>query len=165
MTAKEFKTHIVPAYGAMLALARRMLAEAHDDPDDVVQDVFRSLWEKHSEMVLPDNPTAFVLRCIRNRCLDLVRKPVHTVPIEYADIDNTSDDDEAEIFEERLTLISHLINNLGEPRRSILRLNIRGVPTERIALQFKLSEGNVRQILSRTRRELRTLAINSINSD
>ncbi len=164
MTATEFKTYIVPAYGAMLALARRLLATATDDPDDTVQDVFRSLWEKHAELDLPDNPTGFALRCIRNRCLDLLRRPVHTVPIEYADADTRpAEDEEAEVFEERLTIVNQLIDRLGEPRQSILRLNIRGVPNGEIARQFNISEANLRQILSRTRRELRAAALKSIN--
>ena len=44
MTAKEFQTTILPAYGAMAATARRILGD-EEIAKDAVQDVMRTLWE------------------------------------------------------------------------------------------------------------------------
>lgn len=166
MTASEFKTHFIPAYGAMLALAQRMLVGAADDADDVVQDVFRGLWEQCSELSLPANPVAFALRCVRNRCLDVLRRPERFVSLEGTpSVLCSVSDEEVNGLEERLVVLTRYVYELAEPRQTILRASMRGVSAAEIARNMGLSEANVRQILSRTRRELRNLVINKLRTD
>lgn len=157
MTATEFQTTILPAYGAMEAVARRMLGD-DEIARDTVQDVMRTLWEGRDHICGVTNGAAYAIRAVRNRCLDILRqKPaVDTSPIDEVadDIAEDCDDDTR-----RMELLLKSIEKLGEPRRTILRLSLAGKSGAEIARAVDMNEGTVRQHLSRSRKELRKLIL------
>ena len=159
MTALEFKNNILPTYGAMLALACQILA-SQEDAADVVQDVMRSLWERHKDIELPDSIYGFVFRCTRNRCIDFLRreKNISSLDEMYKNTieDNTED---TVFFTERLKLVMMHIKLLDPQRRTVMLLSMKGASTAQIANHTGISETNVRQILSRTRRQIRNLVL------
>lgn len=157
MTATEFQSIILPAYGAMEAVAKRMLG---DDAIamDAVQDVMRTLWESRQRIVGVTNGAAYAVRAVRNRCLDILRQkpaadltPVDSLTEELAE----DDEDDAR----RIDMLLKAIDNLGEPRQTILRLSLEGKSGAEIARKVNMNEGTVRQHLSRSRKELRKLII------
>lgn len=163
MTATEFKSAILPAYGAMSAIARKILGD-RENAEDAVQDVMRSLWEGRERIEISGAAAAYAVRAVRNRCLDILRrKPAEaTTPIESV-ADTVADDNTDDI--KRLERLSTAIDNLGEPRRTILRLSLAGKSGAEIASTVSLSETNVRQHLSRSRKELRKLIIQYENDE
>lgn len=46
-----------------------------DEAEDLVQDVFCTLWKKVSEGPAPADGKAYLYSCVRNRCLDVLRSP------------------------------------------------------------------------------------------
>lgn len=46
-----------------------------DEAEDLVQDVFCTLWKKTSEGLNPAEGKAYLYTCVRNRCMDLLRSP------------------------------------------------------------------------------------------
>ena len=163
MTASEFQDDILPAYGAMLALATRLLG-SRDYGADVVQDVIRGLWEKHSDLVFSGTPAAFAMRCVRNRCVDVLRHESRTVSLELSVSETLADnvDDNSELAD-RIVSLNRSIETLGEPRKSIIRLSMAGHSVREISGRLALTETNVRQLLSRTRRQLKDMILNSSN--
>ena len=123
---------------------------------DAVQDVMKQLWEHHGELAVPRNPSSYVLRCVRNRCIDILKQQRDVTGIDESDF-QSSDDENDELYMERLGAIEESISKLKEPSKSVLLLNLKSVPIAEISALTGLSEVNIRQILSRTRRRLKTI--------
>lgn len=64
----EFETLYIQCFPPSMRLAMSLLHE-EDEARDVVQEVFLRLWESD---ILVDNPTAFLLRAVRNACLNRI---------------------------------------------------------------------------------------------
>ena len=155
MTALEFKLSVIPAYGTMMAVARSMLGK--EEAEDAVQEVFKQLWLRHTELNIKGDVTIFAVRCVRNRCLDILKSPKRTVSFttNFTSLPTETVDDQATV--ETTNRLRQEIERLKEPAKSVLSLNLDGKSTEEIAELQGLSAANVRQILSRTRRHLRQL--------
>lgn len=163
MTATQFKTVIIPAYGAMKAVAGRILGD-RDSAEDAVQDVMRSLWENRERIEISSAGAAYAVRAVRNRCLDLLRRKPATATTPIEEVSETLPDDISDDFR-RIEHLSIAIDTLGEPRKTILRLSLAGKSGAEIARTVNLSEANVRQHLSRSRKELRKLIIQYENDE
>ena len=72
MLARDFKTEVLPMSSKLLRFALQILQD-EEEAKDVLQDIFLKLWQKRDELEKVENLEAFVLRMIRNRCLDLIR--------------------------------------------------------------------------------------------
>ncbi len=107
-------------YSKMYHLARYILFDT-DECHDVVSDVFARILEDKITL-LPDTEEAFLLRSVRNRCLNLIaRKSVKERATRQLLDDTTgvmaADDDER--LDQLMLIISHLEPPL---RQQILRL-------------------------------------------
>lgn len=152
MNALEFKELVIPAYGVMEAAALRIL-RSPDDAADAVQDVMRRLWERHEEIDIHTNITAYAVRSVTNRCMDIVRNSRSTEDVvNYADIVDEDNTEKVVLLEK----LDRAIAELDEPRHTIVVMSLEGSCTTDIARAVGLGESNVRQILSRTRKDLRT---------
>lgn len=67
----EFETLYTRCFPASMRLAMSLLHE-EDEARDVVHEVFLKLWESDETI---GNPTAFILRAVRNACLSRLRSP------------------------------------------------------------------------------------------
>lgn len=68
----EFETLYIQCFPPAMRLAISLLHE-EDEARDVVHEVFLKLWESD---VKTDNPTAYVVRSVRNACVSRIRKLV-----------------------------------------------------------------------------------------
>lgn len=64
----EFETLYTQYFPPSMRLAMSLLHE-EDDARDVVQEVFLKLWESNIRI---ENPTAFIIRSVRNACLNRI---------------------------------------------------------------------------------------------
>lgn len=152
MNALEFKELVLPAYAVMEAVALRIL-HSPDDAADAVQDVMRKLWERHEEIDIRTNITAYAVRSVTNKCLDIVRNRPPTEDVDkFADIVDEDETQKVVLLEK----LDRAIAELDEPRHTIVVMSLEGRRTVDIAQATGLGEANVRQLLSRTRKELRT---------
>lgn len=64
----EFETLYIQCFPLSMRMAMSLLHE-EDEARDVVQEVFLKLWESNTRF---DNPTAFLIRAVRNACLNRI---------------------------------------------------------------------------------------------
>ena len=109
-------------YERMYRLARTILYDA-DECRDVVSDVFERLL-REATVLLPDTEEAYLLRSVRNRCLNIIaHKGVRTRVEKMLVMDEESmisDNDD-----EQLDRLRDIIDHLDPPiRQRILRLRL-----------------------------------------
>lgn len=140
---RMFRQH----YERMYRLASRILMDA-DESRDVVSDVFAQLLADHTTL-LPDTEEAYLMRSVRNRCLNLiahktVRERVARLLIGSEETATTDDGDETA---ER---VRQIIDGLEPPlRRQILHLrHVQGLSYQTIADETGVSKVTVYHHLS-----------------
>ena len=111
-----FRAH----YEKMYNLARCILYD-DDECKDVVSEVFSKILVDHVTL-LPESEEAYLMRCVRNACLNVIaRKSTKDKVVKLLIDENDEyilDDDD-----ERLSLLMQIIDRLEPPlRRMILRL-------------------------------------------
>jgi len=149
-------TAIHDRYEARLhAYARQLLGGAHHDAEEVVQDAFvralRALRADDREMALK----AWLYTIVRNRALDVLRRPVRTTDIEpHAPILRDTAPDPSERFvrsEELGALVAHL-KRLPERQRTALVLHeMGGASHKAIAERLAVTTGGSKALVSRAR--------------
>lgn len=69
-SATEFEALYIRCFPAAMRLAMSLLHD-EDEARDVVQEVFARLWESD---IRADNPMAFIVRAVRNACINRINK-------------------------------------------------------------------------------------------
>lgn len=151
MEQKEFKKHIIPMQSAMQLLAERMLGDVCD-AEDVVQDVFVTLWERREELDKVVRIESYCMQMVRMRCIDLIRKRKRQM--EHVEtIRNLSDEEvmmEVEEMQDRSALLDKLMMELPEKQRKAVRMRyIDECDTRQIEKALQMSSSNVYTTLSR----------------
>lgn len=149
MDASEFKQLIIPLYSGMLSLALRMTGGDSDSAADIVQETLAHLWEKRDTLIAK-NIKSLCLISVRNRCINELRNARAGVSIDDAPpLHAPPPPDNANLYQ--------AISRLPESYRRIISLSLRGYSNKEIASLLNLNIDNVRQLLSRGRRRLRTI--------
>lgn len=158
MTLETFNTQIVIHYRTMYRVALS-LTHSPDDAADAVQDAMSNLWDARRMLDGVHDSKAYCIRTVRNSCLEKLRRVDMTDRLDEAvqcDV-AASDGREVEMLDE-LNRVNEAIDALPPLSRRVLRMNAYdGCSGQEIAEATGLSEANVRVILSRTRKRLRTL--------
>ena len=149
-------TAIHDRYEARLhAHARQLLGGAHHDAEEVVQDAFvralRALRADDREMALK----AWLYTIVRNRALDVLRRPVRTTDIEpHAPTlrDTAPDPSERVARSEELGALVADLKRLPERQRTALVLHEMGGASHRaIAERLAVTTGGSKALVSRAR--------------
>ena len=137
----------------------RMLAE------DIVQECSLDLWNLAGSGYEIGNPFHYLLRMVRNRCIDTVRKSMNAgVRDGMMTSAEPSCPDESARIESRdmLRLIGEEIERLPENQRTVFRMkDMLFLENHEIAEIMDISEENVRQLLCRARKSLRLSVMKS----
>ena len=142
-----FKQHYRP-----LCLYALHFVEDVDLAEDIVQDAFVSLWEKHKEV---RDVRSYLYASVRNGCLTCLRKrsgfikaAIEDIPVE--ELEDTADK-EARLWS--------AIDALPDRRRQILLLSKRdGLKYEEIASRMGVSINTVRNQMSKALATLKEVA-------
>ncbi len=143
-------------YHPLCMYAMHFLGPDIQQAEDVVQEVFVKLYERH----LPCQATLtkkFFYSCVRNACIDHLRRqrPMEA-DIEPADLAGGISDDEAIDRSEVEARLWDAIANLPERCREILLMNKRdGLTYKEIAQQLDLSEKTVEHQMTKALKRLR----------
>lgn len=153
--AESFKAMFLPLGRMMFAEAMRILGDA-GEAEDAVQDVYVMLWERRGELDAVVNHRAYAMAAVRNRCLTLSgaagRRSLGLTEAES--VRDTSDSLETS---DRVGKIMDLIAALPDKQRLVITMHdIEGCPKREIESSTGLSADNVRQLLSRARRFIRS---------
>ncbi|MCR5130511.1 MAG: sigma-70 family RNA polymerase sigma factor [Prevotella sp.] len=145
-------------YRQMYRLATLLL---HDDAEskDVVHDVFAQLLASPQKELREETAAAFLLTCVRNRCLNVIRsrKIQERVQRLYLlDVDSTIIP--SDLLDEELKALSEGINLLTPPVcREIIELHFSdGLTFREIALRLGVSETTVYKHLRSALSQLRS---------
>lgn len=155
MSADEFKNIFMPIHQKMYRVAFRML-EDKQLAQDIVQESLVKLWDKRQMLDTVDNCEAYAITIVKNTSYDHIRKPKRVTEIYDTNfIDEKSVIADIEVKDE-LIKIKNIIDELPEPQRKIMILKHWEEYTDKeISETTGVSEGNIRVILSRTRRMIK----------
>ena len=158
MTDQEFKDILLPCYRRMYAVAFAILRNA-DDASDAVQDAMSSLWQRHNELLIPDDTIAFCNKTIRNTCIDILRRNSKRYFDNLEDANfqpSLSDTDSYAEYNSARKFILELLSTFKEKQRKILLLNIFSqLSANEISKIMGESEENIRTILCRGRKKIK----------
>ena len=141
--------------GRLLAYARQLLGGAHHDAEEVVQDAFvralHALRADDREMALK----AWLYTIVRNRALDVLRRPVRTTDLEpHASVlpDGAGDPHERFARAEELDALVAGLKRLPERQRTALVMHEMGGASHRaIARRLDVTTGGSKALVSRAR--------------
>jgi RNA polymerase sigma-70 factor (ECF subfamily) len=139
----------------LMGYARQLLSGAHHDAEEVVQDAFvralHALRADDREMALK----AWLYTIVRNRALDVLRRPVRTTDLElHAPVlrDGAADPHERTMRAEELQALVQDMQRLPERQRTALVLHeMGGASHEAIARRLHVSTGGSKALVSRAR--------------
>ncbi|MGI6718082.1 MAG: RNA polymerase sigma factor [Bacteroidales bacterium] len=165
MDHNEFKKLFLPFTNIMYKTSLNILGN-HDDAMDVVQDTFLTLWGIKDELKGIKNINAFTTKMVKNKCIDKIRKNKKKLS-NYENCKNLDNILFSESTEEQIIALEgkqkivNWINFQKEPNRTVFLLrHINELSFNEISERTKLSEGNIRVIISRMRKELKNYLAN-----
>ena len=155
MDSSQFKHILLPLSTKMYRVAFRIVNNS-DIAKDIVQDVYISLWEKRDSLPLTENIESFVMKVVRNKSIDTLRTShiyrLDDTDIDYTTIENRYDDNE------QLNTVIKKMNLLPAQQKQILMMrSIQDLSITEIEQITRLSNINIRTLLSRARKKLREL--------
>lgn len=162
MTRKEFETMAPPLRAHIVAMVRRLSAEADSDlADDVAQDTLLKLWTMRDRLETYRSVEALAMVVARNRTIDMLRNPLGAIVA----IDDTPEHSDPSLSaEEQLIVmeeqndIDEIIASLPSPQQAILKMkHIEGLEVNEIARITGSSPGAIRVALSRTRHQIKKI--------
>ena len=155
MDLTTFNEQILCFSDKSFRLAKSILKNA-DKAQDAVQELSARLWEKRDSLGEVENMPAFVMRSMRNLCLDMLKQnraeDELNEHLEYAEPNPYQQTEKKDIAEK----IHITINNLPEVQRNVIRLrDVEGMEISEIAYVMQISENAVNVNLSRARLKVR----------
>lgn len=151
MTEEEFKETIYPLKDRMFHLAFAIL-QRREPAEDVVQNILERFWRRPLLPLRVLNPEAFVMRSVRNACYDELRRRRDLVVDRLPETEDLS----CRPFGDDERMVLQAISHLPDREKAVVTLkDVDGYDTREIAHMLRMSEGNVRAVLSRARRGLR----------
>lgn len=153
-------TEIFERYSRIMYVYAKNLVRDKDEAEDLVQDVFTSLWDKSSNLDLTGPLSSYLYSAVRYRFINLVAKK--RVRSDYAQtlqtlIDEGDYSTDSYVNEKELiALIEKEIAKLPEKMRNVFELSRNfGLSHNQIARQLNLSEKTVKNHINHALKVLR----------
>jgi len=133
-------------YKRICAFGYRYITDA-SEVEDIIQDVFLSLWERKKDFDHPDSIKTFLYTTARNKCLNylkhkkVVRK--HEAPL-LKELESDQFFIDHVIEEEVFSQLHMEIKMLPEASQKIMMLSLKGKKIREIAQQLGVSENTVK---------------------
>ena len=158
MTSDEFKAEILPYYKDMWRMAYAVLGN-RDEAADAVQDAMLRLWSVRDSLPEISNRRSYCIGAVRNASLRLIEGRKEFSPL--TEIAETSESPEAVgrlEANEIKDFVSRAFDSMPPTQGEVMRLSsLSGLSNTEIAEATGLTLDNVRVILSRGRKKLKTL--------
>jgi RNA polymerase sigma-70 factor (ECF subfamily) len=157
MDKEQFKEKIIPLQSSMQLLAERMLGSVADS-EDVVQEVFYTLWKRHEELDHIVQLQSYCMQMIRMRCIDKLRQQRRT-EAHISRLESLSDDEvihEIDETAERSALLHRLLDTLPVQQRRLIEMKyFEDRSVKEMQQELNMSDSNLYTTLSRTLQKLR----------
>ena len=151
MELKEFERQFKALYLPLGMYALRLVDDS-DVAEDLVQDAFLKAWEEVESGAEIQNFKAWMYGCVRNRCIDFLRRETDTVGLEaYGDVAEEDVDNSV-----RDARVWKAIDSLPDKCREIFLMSKRdGMSNEEIAEELGLSVKTVKNQMTKAFSRLR----------
>jgi RNA polymerase sigma-70 factor (family 1) len=153
-------TEIFERYSRVMYVYAKNLVRNKDEAEDLVQDVFASLWDKSSNLELKGPLSSYLYSAVRYRFINLVAKK--RVRTDYAQtlqtlIDEGDYSTDSYLNEKELVaLIEKEVAKLPEKMRKVFELSRNsGLSHNQIAIRLNLSEKTVKNHINHALKILR----------
>ena len=158
MNAEEFKQRFIPYHRMLYRVAFRLTGN-QQDAEDLLQDTFMRMWQKRELLTSEHVNEAYLIIMMRNLHLDRLRvKTLDTsIPLDSISLpsDQNRPDDKAERRNEAF-LMKELIEHLPQKEKDIIRMYLlEELSYEEMEACTGMKQGNLRQIVLRTRNKLK----------
>lgn len=158
MNAEEFKQRFMP-YHRMLYRVAFGLTGNVQDAEDLLQDTFMRMWQKRELLTSEHVNEAYLIIMMRNLNLDRsrVKTPDTSIPLDSISMPSNQNrpDDKAERRNEAF-LMKELIEHLPQKEKDIIRMYLlEELSYEEMEACTGMKQGNLRQIVLRTRNKLK----------
>ncbi|PLX15196.1 MAG: hypothetical protein C0599_17235 [Salinivirgaceae bacterium] len=164
MNAEKLKNAIYTYKDQMYRLAYSIMKNK-PEAEDALQDVFIKCWENRGKIKIDESLKAYLMQSTRNKCLDMIKKQSRkreTEAIEDYEYEYQNEQNIDQV--EQLRIVKELINKLPEKNKTILELREKeDMSFEEIAEITRYSVENIRTILSRTRKMLKSDLMRIVN--
>ena len=151
MDPKEFKEKIIPLQTAMQRLAEKMMDNV-DDAEDIVQDVFLTLWDRRDELSRIVKLDSYCMQMVRTKSIDLMRKR-KTYELHKESIATLTDNEvlmEIEESRQQSEMLYQMLGTLPEKQQQAIQMKyIENRSTKEIESALQMSSNNVYTTLSR----------------
>jgi len=163
MNLQEFQKSVYPLKNKLFRFARRILDHT-EEAEDVVQEAFIRLWNRSEKLDEYRSVEALAMITVKNLCLDKIkakRYPVENMENHRQFLENMAEEAKAD-HSDLIHGIHQAIKQLPEQQQIIVHLrDIEGYEFEEIAEIVEMNENAIRVALSRARKRIRELIINS----
>jgi RNA polymerase sigma factor (sigma-70 family) len=153
---KRIAGFIATEWSRLVGYVRAWISDAADrDAEDVVQDVIERMFEKADVSEPIADLSAYLYRSLRNRVIDLYRKPKHETELADEVADLRTDFEEALDREEATEAMFEAIEDLPEAQREVLvATEMEGRSFKELAEEWNIPIGT---LLARKHRAIRAL--------
>lgn len=161
MEIDRFKQLYIPMRMHIMTLCRSYLKQT-EEAEDATQEIYLKLWSMRDKLEDVLQPKAFVMRVTRNHCFDRLKSRKEELIRDEETIDYYQEQ-ENDLMEqltarEQIDEIRKWLHIQKEPKKSVfLKRHFQGRTIEEIATDCSLTEVNVRVMLSRMRKEVKTM--------
>lgn len=159
MEIEAFKAKFLPIHPKLYRIAYALVNQK-EEAEDLLQETYIRLWNKRDELEAVNSPEAFAVATIKNLCIDYLRS-THANQgdnenLEQIRIESDDSPDRQLENREQIRYVRHLINQLPEKQREVIRLRgIQDCSFDEIEKITGLSSTNIRTLLSRARKAIR----------
>lgn len=157
MTASDYRTGIVSCHRTMYAAAMRILNDGAEAAD-TVQTCMVRIWERRNSIALPEDVETGCRTVARREALNRLRRRIAEPIGDSAEPEGEERADSRLRGNDTRRHLLSLLRQLPEKQHRAAYLNFfRGLTQEETAEAMGESDANVRQLLCRARKNLRTL--------
>lgn len=155
MNASEFKRRFVPFYQSLYRVAFTLTGNA-PDAEDLLHDAYLKLWKKRDRLGDAALNEHYLSAVVKNCYIDVLRsRKGVTVPLEEGILSDGFFPSGGPPETGRLRELMSLVDNLPGREKLLLKAHfLEEVPYEELSRRTGLTQGNIRQILFRTRNKL-----------
>ena len=134
------------------------LLDSQEDAEDAVQEMYLKIFSGSKNMMEVKNPVAYGTTLLRNICIDRIRRrnAVRAEEIQEYIVSDTSGPDETSACRDALKSLLQEMEKLPEKQSRALKMRaFEGLEYQEIAKRMRLSQVNVRVLISIARKQLK----------
>ena len=134
------------------------ILDSQEDAEDAVQEMYLKIFSGSKNMMEVKNPVAYGTTLLRNICIDRIRRrnAVRTEEIQEYIVSDTSGPDETSACRDALKSLLQEMEKLPEKQSRALKMRaFEGLEYQEIAKRMRLSQVNVRVLISIARKQLK----------